>query len=370
MTAPLIAPQRVAIVGAGPVGCATAAYLHAAGHTAALWSPTAAHVRCADGRARIATTGALSVDFEPHLLASPAMLADFDLWIICLPATAYEPVLGTLAEHWRDGHTVLVSGALALSPLWLAETAAARGVDICAAGWNTSATTTHFLPDGVLHVNPLRERIEVAGLGQASTSKAVTLCARLLGERFVPARDLLAITLGNINPIAHAAEVLPNLSRMDLGERWSLFGCFTPVVARLAEALDTERLAVAHAFGLALPTLREHYARSYHLEYGSLHAMAAQIVARGMSPHGPAELAHRYVLEDAPFGMAFLESLGRLASVATPTLSACVTLLETAYARDFRGENFLAARLGLDSTSVTALQARCAAERSAATAGR
>jgi opine dehydrogenase len=363
-------PRRVAVVGAGPVGCATAAYLHAAGHAVALWSPTGARLRHAQGAPRIAATGALAHEFTPRVLDAPATLADYDTWIVCLPANAYESVLGALAEHWRDGQIVLVSGALALSPLWLADEAAARGADVCIAGWNTTPTTTHFLPDGRLHVNPLRQRIEVAGVGAAATARAVAESERLLGARFAAARDLLAITLANVNPIAHAAEVLPNLTRIDRGETWSLFGCFTPVVARMAEALDAERLAVARAFGLDLPTLREHYTRSYHLDAGPLHALAAQIEQRGMSPSGPATLAHRYVLEDGPFGMAFLESLARLAQVPTPVLSASITLLSAGYARDLRADNFLVERLGLAATSPAALQARCAAERSAATAGR
>ena len=364
------AVPRVAILGAGPVGCATAAFLHERGIAASIWSPTAQRVRHSDGSARIVTRGALAVDFAPVLLHSAAELAHHDVWLVCLPANAYESVLGEATRHWRDGHTVIVSGALSLVSLWLAERAAAQGRDVRVAGWNTTATTTHFLPDGALHVNPLRERIEVAAGGAVQTAQAVALCESLLGPRFAGAANLLAITLANINPIAHAAEVIPNLTRMDRAEAWSLFGCFTPVVARMAEALDAERLAVARAFGLALPTLREHYARSYHLTPASLHEMAAEIVARGMSPNGPAHLAHRYVLEDAPFGMAFLESLGRAAQVPTPVHTSCVTLLQAIYARHFRAENFLATALLSEGVDASSLLTRCAAERSAEISGR
>ncbi len=363
------ADPRVAVIGAGAVGCATAAYLHQRGVSVALWSPTGARVRQADGGTRVTTSGALQSQFAPRWLADAAALSDAEVWIVCLPANAYEAVLEPLTRHWRDGQVVLVSGALSLVPLWLAETARAQGRDVLVAGWNTTATTTHFLPDGSLHVNPLRERIEVAATGPADAARAVACCERLLGPRFVSAANLLAITLANINPIAHAAEVIPNLTRMDRGEAWSLFGCFTPVVARMAESLDAERLAVARAFGLALPTLREHYARSYHLTPASLHEMAAEIVQRGMSPNGPARLDHRYVLEDVPFGMAFLETLGRVARVPTPVLASCVTLLESVWARDFRGENSLAARMVAADADAASLLARCAAERSADSTG-
>ncbi len=350
-------PSRVAIVGAGPIGCAAAAFLVQDGMAPALWSPTGSRVQRQADRARIRCAGAVSGEVDVEWLASPQRLAEFPVVLVCLPANAYGDVLGPLNAVWRSGQHVVVSGALSLAPLWIA--GATGGVQV--SGWGTTLTTTHFQPDGSLHINPLRSRIDMATLGPLDLSEALQTCADLFGERFVMADNLLAPTLANINPIAHAAEVIPNLTRMESGEAWSLFGNFTAVVGRMAEALDVERRAVAHSFGLALPTLQQHYARSYHVPQGPLHTMASAIVEGGMSPNGPASLQHRYVLEDAPFGLAFLEALARVAGVHTPVLTACLTLLSTAYGRDFRADNFLLGALGVDTGDAAALLARCAA---------
>lgn len=353
--------ERVAIVGAGPIGCAAAAFLVQAGHAPALWSPTGRRLRRHADRASFVCTGAVSGEIDVEWLASTDRLTEFAVVLVCLPADAYASVLGPLNAGWRNGQHVIVSGALSLAPLWIA--AAAPGVQ--ASGWGTTLTTTHFQADGSLHVNPLRGRIDMATVGPMEPAQAQQACEQLFGERFVVADNLLAPTLANINPIAHAAEVIPNLTRMELGEAWSLFGHFTGVVGRMAESLDAERRAVAQAFGLALPSLRQHYARSYHLTEGPLHAMAAAITQQGMSPNGPASLRHRYVLEDAPFGLAFLEALGRAAAVPTPVLSACLTLLAVAYERDFRADNFLLDALDIAGDDAAALLARCAASASA-----
>ena len=357
----------VAIVGAGQIGCATAAYLQQHGHRAAMWSPTAARLQVQGDSATFTCTGALSTSVTVDLLHDPRELADFDVVLICVPGNAYAQVLGPLAEHWGTGQTLVVSGSLSLCPLWLEQSAQAHGRQVQVAGWGTTPTTAHFLADGRLHVNPLRERIDMAALDIDGLPTSASLCAELLGDRFVSADNLLAPTLANINPIAHAAEVIPNLTRMDMGEAWPLFGCFSPAVARLAKGLDKERLAIAEAFGFSLPTLEEHYSRSYHIEQGPLENMAAEIEARGMGPNGPARLEHRYVLEDAPFGLAFQESLGRMTGVATPVLSACITLLQAIYGRDFRAENFLVDALALRAADASSLRNRCAADRSAAT---
>ncbi|APW39632.1 hypothetical protein RD110_22480 [Rhodoferax koreense] len=360
------APVDVAVIGAGAIGCATAAYLMARGHRVRLWAPRASHLEPREGKAQLSCVGAMTGKFELSFLAEPSALADFGVVIVCLPGNAYADVLAPLNRLWRNGQTLIVSGSLSLCPLWIQESAQSHGQSVQVAGWGTTVTTAHFLSAGTLHVNPLRERIDLAAKGAGHAASALALCQRLLGDRFALADNLLVPTLANINPIAHAAEVIPNLTRMDLGEAWPLFGCFSPVVGRIAEALDRERLAVAQAFAFELPSLKEHYSRSYQVPVASLHTMAALIHARGMGPHGPTHLDHRYVLEDGPFGLAFLEALAALAQVETPMLSSCITLLAFAYGRDFRDENFLMSALSLRTTDVASLRRRCADAQSAA----
>jgi opine dehydrogenase len=353
-------PSRVAVVGAGPIGCATAATLATRGHPVAIGSPTGRRLtRDSDGRVSFQCTGALDDRIHADWLTDPRALSDFDVVVLCLPGTAYAEVLRQLAPHWRSGQQIIVSGALSLVPLWIAGEAAKRGVSLQVAAWGTTLTTAYFRPDGVLHLNRLRDRIDLACAGAGEPAAMTAICEHLFGDRFVVFNNLLGPALANINPIAHAAEVIPNLSRMDRGESWPLFGCFNRAVARLADRLDAERLAVAQAFGLSLPTLQQHYQKSYDVPFGPLEDMAQAIHERGMGPDGPAGLTHRYVVEDAPFGLAFQEALGQLAKVPTPTLSSALTILEAVYDTDWRRQNFLPEALGLASMSATALMACC-----------
>jgi opine dehydrogenase len=376
------------VVGAGPIGCATAATLATRGHPVAIWSPTGRRLtRDSDARVSFQCTGALDDRIHADWLADPRALSDCEVVVLCLPGTAYADVLSQLAPHWRSGQQIIVSGALSLVPLWIADQAAKRGVSLQVAAWGTTLTTAYFRPDGVLHLNRLRDRIDLAcagtgggtgrgaaagtgdvagaGAGKDASTGAddpaamTATCEHLFGERFVVSNNLLGPALANINPIAHAAEVIPNLSRMDRGENWPLFGCFNRAVARLADRLDAERMAVAQAFGLSLPTLQQHYQKSYDVPFGPLEDMAQAIHERGMGPDGPASLSHRYVVEDAPFGLAFQEALGQLAKVPTPTLSSALTILEAVYDTDWRRQNFLPEALGLASMSAAELMARC-----------
>ncbi|MDO9438870.1 NAD/NADP octopine/nopaline dehydrogenase family protein [Hydrogenophaga sp.] len=355
-------PSRTIVVGGGPSGCATAAMLQSLGHAPSIWSPTGR--RFAQPESDVAgftLSGAQEGDMRIPRLLNVEGIGEFDTIVVCLPGSAYEAVLGRMLPCLRTGQTVIVSGSLSLCPLWLRQSALARGQSIRAIGWGTTLCTAHFRADGSLRVNKPRTRIDMASIGlHDHVEPPLALCERLFGARFAQSDTLLAPTLANINPCTHAAEVIPNLSRIDLAETWSLFGNFTHSVAALAELLDAERLGIARAYGLELPTLREHYHRSYHVPLGSLVEMTGEMSRRGLGPSGPVSLNHRYIVEDVPFGLVFLEAMARTADVPTPAISGSITLLEALGAQNFRTENFLVDALALGRHDVRSLQSVCA----------
>lgn len=348
---------KVAIVGAGPIGCATAAHLAARGLTSAMWSPTGSRLEIAANgdKAHFSVVGALNGNVSVRWLTDLRSLADYDVVIVCIPGHFYREILPQVLPHLSNRQTVLVSGALSLVTLWLAEEAAKKEQQPLVGGWSTTATTAQFLSSGSLHLNELRSTIGVCGADEQRTSTLLATSEQLLGRRFVPEPNALAGALANINPIAHAAEVIPNLSRISKNESWSLFGFFGEEVARIAQRLDDERLAIASHFGFSLRSLKEHYHLSYHVPLGPLHSIAAAIEASGKSPLGPRTLEHRYIVEDMPFGLAFQEKLAALSGVPCPMHTSALTLLETVYGSDLREQNFLLTSLLSDADSSSSL---------------
>ena len=131
--------SAVAIIGAGAIARACAALLVRDGHAVALWSPSGTGTRdLPPTPASIAPwpgAPALALDAQGlwtgtvaiAALPSPAGIALADVVLVAIPAPAYAAVLPAVAGQLRDAQTVLVSGALSLVPLWLAEMAANRG---------------------------------------------------------------------------------------------------------------------------------------------------------------------------------------------------------------------------------------------------
>jgi opine dehydrogenase len=70
----------------------------------------------------------------------------------------------------------------------------------------------------------------------------------------------------------------------------------------------------------------------------------------------------RYLLEDVPSGRVFYETLARVAGAPVPNLSSAITLLSSAYGRDFRRDNPLLDEMTIDGMKPAALLERCAGQ--------
>jgi opine dehydrogenase len=364
--------SQVAIAGAGAIARAYAALLARDGHEVALWSPGGAGLRdlAASGAlaansssARSATLAAVGQVTGAHrvtVLDAPDAIAAADVVIVALPANAYASALPRVAAHLRTGQLVFVSGALSLAPLWLAELAAAGGRRPTFAASGTTVATARTREGGV-SVNTVRTRVAVAALPVAATDAALaTLCA-LFGDRFDGADDMLAVTLSNINPVAHSAMALCNLTRIEYGEAWPQYHYLTPAVARLVGAMDAERQAIAAAFGRRVAAIEAHFQRSFDVAQRALADIAAELHRRRGGPPGPTSLDTRFVLEDVPFGLACNAALARIVGVAVPATAATIATLSILYGRDLAGENPLLDALSLPTATKATLAARCVA---------
>lgn len=193
--------------------------------------------------------------------------------------------------HLTAGHSVIVSAQLSLGAAYLRQALVARGVEATVIGWGTTVVMGRKSGPGCVQIGGLRPAVPMAVLPTAQTEPALALCRHLFGDRFQPAPGLLAIALGNLNPPVHLANALCNLTRIENGEIWFNYNGITPAVARLIGALDTERRAVAQAFGLSVRSVEDHFRMTFGLAEGlSLAEMAAQIhQKRGGPPAGDAE---------------------------------------------------------------------------------
>ncbi len=337
--------MRVAILGAGGIGLAMTALLCRDGHDPAIWSPSGQGTRVfADGEPMLAS-GALTGSFRPRIAASCALAMDgADCVIVAVPAYAHRAVMDAAAPHVRDTQTVIVSSQYSLSAMYLRDLLDRRSMAVPIVAWGTTVVMGRRIGTAEVALLTVRDSVDLATVPRARSQAGLETCRALFGDRFQPRENLIAIHLSNVNPQAHLANALCNLTRMEKGEAWDNYGGLTPTVSRLVESLDAERLALAAAFGVPVRTMREHMSRSFHLPLMPLADAAREIVARGGSP-GPSTLAARWILEDLPFGIVPQIALADSAGIDVPLHRAGLALFSALLGRDLAAQNDLLAQL-------------------------
>jgi opine dehydrogenase len=304
--------MRLTILGAGPVGLASAALAGARGHGVTLWSPRGGGTRGI--RDAVLAEGQVAGRF-PVLVAADLgrALADAEVVLLAVPGHAQGQVMRRIAAVVQGAPTILVAPATSLSPLLLDRLLVARGIRAPIGALATPPMAARRLGADRVWVGALRRTLWLGAVPAQATARLVPLVEALFGLPTEPLADALAAALADLMPLMHAAQALaPALGPAGQADPAAL--------ARLLSALTTERDALAAAFGHQLPD-----ADRFMAEIG------------GLPPAEPER-----ALAEAPHALSFLLALGRAARVAMPVAEATLTLLEVLSGRTLRGNAILA----------------------------
>lgn len=344
--------MKITVIGGGPVGLTYCALLQQGGHSVRLWSQT--HPDGLNQR----FDGTFSGD---HVIPGAGSLEDAvkdaDVVLLARCAQGMQDVLDRLAPI-LDGQTVIFSAELSFGSIYLAHALSRSQARAGIVSWSTTVATAQRR-DGIVRVGTVRDVIDMAVSGGMDAQDGLRLCQALFGDRFRLKSSPALIGMSNLNPPIHLANSLANLTRIERAEDWENYQCITPVVGRMIEALDTERLALAGRFGFEVRDVFDHYMMTFPgIRRGSVSEMAQQVYERAPGTMGPRSLETRYITEDVPFGLIPLCELGRRCGVPMPLHEAAIGTLSTYLGRDFRAQN------GMLETVVAELQGRLGAATS------
>lgn len=331
--------MRVGIAGAGAIALGYAAFLSKQGHDACVWSPSGRGTSAFVDGIPLRISGCFEEAFPLLVCADVQDLCKNDVVILALPAYGHRTVIDRIAPYLEASHTVIISGHLSFSALYLSKKLAERGIEIPIAVWNTTVLTAKMQSPAEVRIGAIRKRVDMATLPVRLSQSAFVTCCELFGERFDTKDDLLTIALSNLNPENHMGIALCNLTRIERAETWGQNQNITPAVGRLLEALDTERLEIAVAYGKSVRTIYDHFSLSFGVAGASMHEIADALVQKGNDPMGPRDIQTRYVLEDVPFGLVATLYLAQICGVAAPLHQSGVEILSAAYGRDLAKDN-------------------------------
>jgi opine dehydrogenase len=125
----------------------------------------------------------------------------------------------------------------------------------------------------------------------------------------------------------------------------------TPSVARLYQAINAERVAVAAAYGASVPILEDWFEQVYGVRGADLSETCRLLTTNSDGPYQatgtPASWTHKYIAEDVPVGLMPMQALGAAAGVPTPAIDAVIRLAAILAASDFAATARTLDRMGL-----------------------
>jgi hypothetical protein len=136
-----------------------------------------------------------------------------------------------------------------------------------------------------------------------------------------------------------------------------------PAVARLYEAINAERVAVAAALGASVPNLADWFERVYGVRGATLVETCQRLTYNSDGPYQatgtPKSLDHKFITEDVPTGLIPMSEIGVAAGVKTPAIDALIEIVRNMTGKDFAAEGRTLERMGLGRYRRAPYPTRC-----------
>jgi opine dehydrogenase len=341
----------VVVIGAGIGGLYLLAELGIAGHQLRLHDIDDA--RLTDLRAR----GGVDVEgggFAAVELVTTDLAAAIDgsqIIVVVTGGNYQEAVATALAPLLRDGQIVLLiqgntGGALVVR----------RALAGCRAAVDVAEMDNY--PYSMWRLGPTRVRpivhkrfVQIAAFPGRRGAAVFERLAPLFPHA-VAAPSVAHTGFTNANAMLHVANCVANAGRIERGESYKFYAeGVTPAVARLYEAIDAERVAIAAALGAQVPSLADWFARTYGVRGATLVETCQLLTSNSDGPYQatgtPKSLDHKYITEDVPVGLMPMRALGAAAGVPTLALDALIEVACRLSGRSFANEARTLERMGL-----------------------
>lgn len=355
------ARPRFAVVGAGHGGLALAGVLGMMGFPVRLLNRSPGRV------APVAELGGIEIEgqlqgfgeVDAATTSAAEALSGAEIVMVVVPASAHRDVARQLAPHLTPAQVVVLNPGRTGGTLEFLAT-------LRDAGWRGKTTVAEaqtFL-FASRAVGPARARIvgikravPVAAVPARRTAEVVS---KLNGAfpQFVAAQSLWETSLHNLGAVFHPPLTVLNAARIEStgGDFDYYHQGITPAVSAVLEAVDSERVEVARALGVNVPTAREWLFSAYGAGGASLYeAVLNNEGYRGI--RAPADLSHRYIFEDVPCSLVPIASLGDMLGVPTPTVKNIVHLASLLHGVDYWACGRTVERLGLAGRTVPEIHA-------------
>ncbi len=356
---------RYMVIGAGHGGKAMAAHLAIMGYQVTLYNRTDAHIAAirARGGIQLSSVGERGPEGfgRLHLVTSniAEALAEADVIMVVVPASAHRDIARAAAPHLRDGQVLILNPGRTCGAIEFAYVLHEQGceADVVLAEAGTFIYASRSDGPAQARIFRVKDAVPLAALPATRTGE-VLAAVRSAYPQFIDGQNVLHTSLNNMGAIFHPALTLLNAGRIEStrGDYQFYIDGVTPAVGRVLEALDRERVTVAAALGIRAITATEWLQMAYDARGSTL----KEAIHNNPGYYGikaPPTLEHRYIFEDVPMSLVPIAALGQQYGVRTRAIEAIIRLACIVHSTDYWRTGRTLDKLGLKGLSVDELRA-------------
>jgi opine dehydrogenase len=168
---------------------------------------------------------------------------------------------------------------------------------------------------------------------------------RKIFSGLAPAKNCFETSINNASQWEHPAGTLLNAGWIEARKGGFSFGVEgrTPAVKRLQEAMDAEKIKIAHSLDIECIPSTDILKRLY--KHGTNREKYAYL------KNAPKQIQHRYLTEDLSYGVVPIANIGHELGVSTPVIDSTVRIASVAAGIDFLKDGLSAGTLELAGLS-------------------
>lgn len=340
--------QTFAVIGAGNGGQAMGAHLALLGHTVHLFDSNREKIAELRKTGRIIATGKVEGTAEIAMVTDDLAEAIKGCSVIFVVTTTdrHVEVARALLPHIGEEQAVILCPGQTGGTIVFQNIFRAGGKSIAVAETQDLIYTCRATEPGKVVVTGLKKSMDMAACNDEDYDRVISAIGEIYPQ-MRKAPSLLHVWFDNMGAILHPVPTLLNAGRTEAGEDYLYYReGITPGIAAVLEAMDSERLAVAEAYGIKAASVAQWQKNAYGVEGNSFYELFQNNESYA-AVKANKNLNNRYITEDVPCGLVPIVEFGKLAGVGTPVMEGTVALAGALLGRDFKEEGRNLKALGL-----------------------
>jgi len=332
--------KKIAVISSGNGGQSMAAYFSHLGYRVALYAREAERVDMFPDF-KFTISGVINAETEVELVSSDmeAVVKDAELIMVTTPAQYHPIVARAMASHLVDGQALVLNPGRTFGTLAFSKVLSECGskADIMLGETDTFTFTCRCPQLRMPQIYKIKDAVRLAAHDNSYANELLSMMHEIF-SMYSLAESVLYTGFSNIGMIFHPMPILMNITRVEAKEDFKFYvQGISPLVAGILEKMDLERITVANAYGVTVPTAKRWLEECYGSRGGSLYEKIQNTEAY-KTVLAPIDIDTRYIFEDILTGCVPTSCAGKAAGVQTEVLDTLIRWASILYGRDFRAE--------------------------------